>query len=112
MVVGDTGTSPAADASMDLQSSSDVGVAADAAAADADMIDLVGMIFEHRLKDEDLPNVAKAELSRLHTPYLKVAIVDKRFFTDKTHPAHELLNTLANAVKTMMCSKTPLWSSN
>ena len=66
-------------------------------AADAQVIDLVGMIFEHMLKDEDLPNVAKAELSRLHTPYLKVAIVDKRFFTDKTHPAHELLNTLANA---------------
>jgi hypothetical protein len=55
------------------------------------------MIFEHMLKDEDLPNVAKAELSRLHTPYLKIAIIDKRFFTDNTHPAHELLNTLANA---------------
>ena len=66
-------------------------------AADAQVIDLVGMIFEHMLNDEDLPNVAKAELSRLHTPYLKVAIVDKRFFSDKTHPAHELLNTLANA---------------
>ena len=66
-------------------------------AADTQVIDLVGMIFEHMLKDEDLPNVAKAELSRLHTPYLKIAIIDKRFFTDNTHPAHELLNTLANA---------------
>jgi len=66
-------------------------------AADTQVIDLVGMIFEHMLKDEDLPNVAKAELSRLHTPYLKVAIIDKRFFSDNTHPAHELLNTLANA---------------
>jgi len=66
-------------------------------AADTQVIDLVGMIFEHMLKDEDLPNVAKAELSRLHTPYLKVAIIDKRFFADNTHPAHELLNTLANA---------------
>ncbi|MBT8116578.1 MAG: DUF1631 domain-containing protein [Gammaproteobacteria bacterium] len=66
-------------------------------AADTQVIDLVGMIFEHMLKDEDLPNVAKAELSRLHTPYLKIAIIDKRFFSDNTHPAHELLNTLANA---------------
>ncbi|MGB5260598.1 MAG: DUF1631 domain-containing protein [Gammaproteobacteria bacterium] len=66
-------------------------------AADTQVIDLVGMIFEHMLKDEDLPNVAKAELSRLHTPYLKVAIIDKRFFSDNTHPAHELLNSLANA---------------
>jgi hypothetical protein len=66
-------------------------------AADTQVIDLVGMIFEHMLKDQDLPNVAKAELSRLHTPYLKIAIIDKRFFSDNTHPAHELLNTLANA---------------
>lgn len=58
---------------------------------------LVGMMFEYLLKDEDLPNVAKAELCRLHTPYLKIAIIDKRFFSDNTHPAHELLNALANA---------------
>ena len=65
--------------------------------ADTQVIDLVGMMFEYLLKDEDLPNVAKAELCRLHTPYLKIAILDKRFFTDNSHPAHELLNTLANA---------------
>jgi hypothetical protein len=61
------------------------------------VIDLVGMMFEFLLKDEDLPNVAKAELCRLHTPYLKVAIIDKRFFSDNSHPAQELLNALANA---------------
>lgn len=65
--------------------------------ADTQVIDLVGMMFEYLLKDEDLPNVAKAELCRLHTPYLKIAIIDKRFFSDNTHPAHELLNALANA---------------
>ena len=66
-------------------------------AADTQIIDLVGMMFEYLLNDEDLPNVAKAELCRLHTPYLKIAIIDKSFFSDKSHPAHELLNTLANA---------------
>jgi hypothetical protein len=65
--------------------------------ADTQVIDLVGMMFEYLLKDEDLPNVAKAELCRLHTPYLKIAIIDKRFFSDKTHPAQELLNALADA---------------
>lgn len=65
--------------------------------ADTQVIDLVGMMFEYMLNDDEIPNVAKAELSRLHTPYLKVAIIDKRFFSDNTHPAHELLNSLARA---------------
>lgn len=66
-------------------------------AADTQVIDLVGMMFEYMLKDDDIPSVAKAELSRLHTPYLKVAIIDKGLFTDTHHPAHELLNELASA---------------
>ncbi len=65
--------------------------------ADTQIIDLVGMMFEYMLKDDDIPNIAKAELSRLHTPYLKVAIIDKGLFTNTRHPAHELLNTLARA---------------
>ena len=65
--------------------------------ADTQMIDLVGMMFEYMLNDDEIPNVAKAELSRLHTPYLKVAILDNTFFTDNNHPAHQLLNELAKA---------------
>ena len=66
-------------------------------AADTQVIDLVGMMFEYMLNDAEIPNVAKAELSRLHTPYLKVAIIDKTFFSDNAHPAHVLLNGLARA---------------
>lgn len=66
-------------------------------AADTQLIDLVGMMFEYMLNDDEIPYAAKAELSRLHTPYLKVAIIDKTFFTDNTHPANELLNELARA---------------
>jgi len=66
-------------------------------AADTQLIDLVGMMFEYMLNDKEIPSVAKVELSRLHTPYLKVAIIDKGVFTDTHHPAHELLNELANA---------------
>jgi len=66
-------------------------------AADTQMIDLVGMMFEYMLKDEDIPNAAKAEMSRLHTPYLKVAILDKTFFTNNNHTAHLLLNNMARA---------------
>ncbi len=66
-------------------------------AADTQVIDLVGMMFEYLLNDEELPSIAKAELCRLHTPYLKVAIIDKSMFTNVRHPAHELLNMLAGA---------------
>jgi hypothetical protein len=65
--------------------------------ADTQVIDLVGMMFEYMLRDENLPSIAKAELCRLHTPYLKIAIVDKSLFTDTGHPAHQLLNALARA---------------
>ncbi len=65
--------------------------------ADIRIIDLVGMMFEYMLRDKNIPSVAKAELSRLHTPYLKIAILDKSLFTDTCHPAHTLLNRLAGA---------------
>ncbi|MEW8299079.1 MAG: DUF1631 family protein, partial [Candidatus Thiodiazotropha sp.] len=51
-------------------------------AADEDTIDLVGMLFEYMLNDPLLPAVAKALISHLHTPYLKVAIIDRRLLTD------------------------------
>jgi hypothetical protein len=65
--------------------------------ADADVIDLVGMLFEYMLKEEQLPNIVKAALSRLHTPFLKVAILDRRFFTQSRHPARSLLNSMIAA---------------
>lgn len=67
------------------------------ASADADVIDLVGMIFEYMLNDENIPNAVKVLLSRLHTPFLKVAILDKHFFTQDDHPARALLNVMAGA---------------
>ena len=66
------------------------------ASADADVIDLVGMLFEYMLNDDNIPNAVKALLSRLHTPFLKVAILDKHFFTQEDHPARQLLNIMAD----------------
>lgn len=67
------------------------------ASADADIIDLVGMLFEYMLQDEGLPNIVKALLSRLHTPFLKVAIIDRQLFTEKHHPGRRLLDVMAAA---------------
>ncbi len=65
--------------------------------ADTDVIDLVGMLFEFMLKEEHVPNIVKALLSRLHTPLLKVAILDRQFFTRNSHPARRLLNDMTAA---------------
>ena len=66
-------------------------------AADTNVIELVGMLFEYMLLEENLPNVVKALLSRLHTPMLKVAVLDRHFFTQAQHPARKLLNDMAAA---------------
>lgn len=66
-------------------------------AADTNVIELVGMLFEFMLKEEQLPNVVKALLSRLHTPLLKVAVVDRNFFTHTRHSARLLLNDMTSA---------------
>lgn len=65
--------------------------------ADADTIDLVGMLFKFMLDDPNLPDQVKALLSHLHTPYLKVALIDKQFFARASHPARQLLNAMAAA---------------
>jgi len=65
--------------------------------ADTDVIELVGMMFEYMLKEETLPNIVKALLSRLHTPLLKVGVIDRSFFTHQGHPARRLLNDMTAA---------------
>jgi hypothetical protein len=65
--------------------------------ADADVIDLVGMLFEMILDDDTLPDAVKALLSHLHTPYLKIAVLDKKFFVRGQHPARRLLNAMSQA---------------
>ncbi|MBR9912721.1 MAG: DUF1631 domain-containing protein [Gammaproteobacteria bacterium] len=64
---------------------------------DLHTIELVGMLFEYMLSDDNLPDSVKALLSYLHTPFLKVAFIDKDFFEQTEHPARLLLNTMAEA---------------
>ncbi|MDF3014599.1 MAG: cell division protein FtsZ [Cellvibrio sp.] len=66
-------------------------------AGDMQTIDLVGMLFEYMLSDDHLPDSVKALLSYLHTPFLKIAFIDKGFFEQPEHPARVLLNSLAEA---------------
>ena len=64
---------------------------------EADVIDLVGMVFDFILDDENLHDSCKTTLSHLHTPLLKVALLDKQLFTQHHHPARKLLNAMAQA---------------
>ncbi|MBV2134498.1 DUF1631 domain-containing protein [Pseudomonas sp. MAP12] len=64
---------------------------------DADIIDLVGMLFAFILDDPALPDRCKTVLSHLHTPYLKLALRDRRLFTHGDHPARQLLDCMAKA---------------
>lgn len=66
-------------------------------ADDADIIDLVGMLFAFILDDPLLPDRCKTVLSHLHTPYLKIALRDRQLFTQEDHPARRLLDSLARA---------------
>lgn len=64
---------------------------------DADAINIVSLLFDFILDDPGLPDSLKAQIARLQIPLLKVAILDKTFFSKKSHPARQLLNELAYA---------------
>ena len=65
--------------------------------ADEDVINLVAMLFECMLDDRNLPDPLKALIGRLQIPLVKVALLDKSFFSRSSHPARRLLNEIANA---------------
>ncbi|KRW62809.1 DUF1631 domain-containing protein [Pseudomonas sp. TTU2014-080ASC] len=64
---------------------------------DEDVINLVSMLFEFILDDRTLPDSLKALIGRLQIPMLKVAVIDKSFFSRGSHPARRLLNEIAAA---------------
>ena len=69
------------------------------ATIDEDTIDLVGMLFEFILEDRNLPPQMQVMLARLQIPYLKAAILDRKLFAHRQHPARRLLDGLADAAK-------------
>src|SRR5690606_15857879 len=62
---------------------------------DSDAIDLVGLLFENLMQDVR-PNSPAAELlTRMQVPLLRVALADKSFFTQREHPARQMLANIA-----------------
>ncbi|QJR16909.1 DUF1631 domain-containing protein [Usitatibacter palustris] len=64
---------------------------------DSMTIDVVAMIFDYIFDDPQIPGNVKAILSRLQIPTLKVALLDKEFFSSKEHPTRRLIDRLAEA---------------
>jgi hypothetical protein len=65
--------------------------------SDEDAVNLIGMLFDYILNDRNLAIPMKALIGRLQIPMLKVAILDKAFFSKPSHPARQLLNELSSA---------------
>jgi hypothetical protein len=64
-----------------------------------DAVDLVGMLFDVLFDERDFESQSRTLMSRLVVPYVKAAVMDRRMFQYKTHPARRLLNSLAEAVE-------------
>ncbi len=76
---------------------------------DVDAIDIVGLLFEYMLSDVELPNLAKALFSRLHTPYLRVALLDSQMLYNDDHCARQLLDKLVEAGENYVRESAPGW---
>ena len=70
------------------------GASARLSAPDSDAIDLVGFLFDHLHAEQQPNSVSHGLLTQLQVPLIKVAIKDKGFFTQRNHPARQLLNAL------------------
>jgi hypothetical protein len=61
---------------------------------DAMTLDIVAMLFDEIFDDDKIPVAMKGMIGRLQIPTLKVAILDKTFFSRRDHPARLLLDSL------------------
>ncbi|MEZ5461417.1 DUF1631 domain-containing protein [Dokdonella sp.] len=64
---------------------------------DSDTIDLVGMLFDYIGQNLASHSGSRELISKLQVPVLRSAISDKNFFTQRDHPARQLLNNVAEA---------------
>lgn len=62
-----------------------------------DTLDLVGMLFDQIAQEPQISSAASTLLAKLQVPMLRVALDDRDFFTERQHPARQLLNAVADA---------------
>jgi len=69
---------------------------------DSDTIDLVGMLFDYIGQNLSSHGSSRELIAKLQVPVLRSAISDKHFFTQRNHPARQLLNSVAEATSTWL----------
>jgi len=67
------------------------------AETDGDTIELVAMLFEFLSRRARPDGIAACVLANFQIPILRVALKDKRFFSDSVHPARQLLSDIVEA---------------
>lgn len=60
-------------------------------------MDVVTLIFDYLFRDRSIPDSQRRLFARLQVPIAKAALVDRSFFSDRSHPARRLLDELAAA---------------
>jgi len=102
---GDVATLPAGLAGVDLSQLAsgttnvvrelkDKGLANSVDQTDGVTLDIVAMLFDQIFGDERVPPALKALIGRMQIPVVKVAVLDKKFFSKKSHPARRMLDAL------------------
>ncbi len=64
---------------------------------DQDTIHFVGTLFQYMLEGDGLSDPLKSLLAHLQIPILKMAMLDKSFFSREEHPARKLLSAIMAA---------------
>ena len=83
-----------------LQSASRIGLSPEQVRLnpdEEDAVDLVGMLFDVLFDEHDFEQRARNLVSRLVVPYVKVALLDRQMFMQRSHPARRLLNAVTEA---------------
>lgn len=64
---------------------------------DRGTVDALAEVFDYVFADKAIPLQLKYVIGRLQIPVLKAAIIDRDFFLSSTHPARQLVDSLAAA---------------
>jgi hypothetical protein len=58
-------------------------------------MDVIGLLFDYVFGDPSIPPELRRLFGRMQVPVVKAALLDRTFFTDRTHAARRLLDRLA-----------------
>jgi Protein of unknown function (DUF1631) len=62
------------------------------------MIDAVAMLFDYLFEDRAITDHIKSLIAQLQVPVLKAAILDRSFFSNRDHPARQVLDLIGSLV--------------